>query len=138
MVQLIVGVKGTGKTKLLIEMVNHSIDTTIGSVVCVEKGTKLLHEIKYQARLIDTDEYAIKDAHMLYGLISGICASNHDVTDIFVDSALKICGNNIDEFVKFIERLETLTQTHNINIVMTSSVPSDEIPEKILKYVVEH
>jgi hypothetical protein len=138
MVQLIVGVKGTGKTKLLIDMVNHAVDTTIGAVVCVEKGTKLIHEIKYQARLIDTDEYIIKDAHTLYGLISGICASNHDVTDVFVDSALKICGNNIVEFENFIKNLDALTQTHNINIVITSSIPSDEIPGSILKYVVEH
>lgn len=138
MVQLIVGVKGTGKTKLLIEMVNHAVDTSIGAVVCVEKGNKLLHEVKYQARLIDTDEFTIDNACMLYGFLSGICASNHDVTDIFVDSALKICGNNTDEFVDFIERMELLTQSHNINIVMTSSIPSDEIPQKILKYVVEH
>ncbi len=138
MVQLIVGVKGTGKTKLLIEMVNHAVDTSIGAVVCVEKGNKLLHEVKYQARLIDTDEFTIDNACMLYGFLSGICASNHDVTDIFVDSALKICGNTMDEFVDFIERMELLTQSHKINIVMTSSIPSDEIPQKILKYVVEH
>jgi GTPase SAR1 family protein len=138
MVQLIVGVKGTGKTKLLIEMVNRAVDETIGSVVCVEKGTKLIHEIKYQARLIDTDEYAIKDAHMLYGFLSGICASDHDVTDIFVDSALKICGNDTDEFLSFIECLESLTQTHKINFIMTSSIPSDEVPESISKYIVEH
>lgn len=138
MVQLIVGVKGTGKTKLLIEMVNRAVDTTNGAVVCVEKGTKLLHEIKYQARLIDTDEYTINDAHMLYGFICGICASNHDVTDLFIDSALKICGDKIDEFVSFIEFLEMLTQSHNIKIVMTSSIPSDKVPESIQKYVVEH
>jgi GTPase SAR1 family protein len=138
MVQLIVGVKGTGKTKLLIDMVNRAVDNTPGAVVCVEKGTKLIHEIKYQARLIDTDEYDIKDAHALYGFISGICASNHDVTDVFVDSALKICGNNLEEFVKFIQNLDAMTQTHNINIVMTSSIPADEIPEQIKKYITEH
>lgn len=138
MVQLIVGVKGTGKTKLLIDMVNRAVDTTIGAVVCVEKGTKLIHEIKYQARLIDTDEYIIKDAHALYGFISGICASNHDVTDVFVDSALKICGNNIDEFENFVKNLDVLTQSHNINIVMTSSIPADEVPGAITKYIVEH
>jgi ABC-type polar amino acid transport system ATPase subunit len=127
MVKLIVGVKGTGKTKQLIAMVNDAINATKGSVVCIEKGNKLMHEVKYQARLIDTDEYLIFDAHALYGFVSGIAASNHDVTDIFIDSALKICENNIAEFEAFVDNLNKFTATHNINIVMTSSIPFEEV-----------
>ena len=138
MVQLIIGVKGTGKTKMLIDMVNRAVEETKGCVVCVEKGTKLIHEVKYQARLIDTDEFMVKDAYALFGFISGICASNHDVTDVFVDSALKICDNKIDDFVTFVENLDALTKTHSVNIVMTSSIPVDEVPEALKQYVIEH
>lgn len=136
MVKLIVGVKGTGKTKQLISMVNEALDVTKGSVVCIEKGNKLIHEIKYQARLIDTDEYLIFDAHALYGFISGISASNHDVTDIFIDSALKICGNDMPEFEKFVANLDEFTKTHDISIVMTSSIPFEEVTPAIKGYVV--
>lgn len=136
MVQLIVGVKGTGKTKMLIDMVNEAVDNTDGAVVCIEKGTKLIHEIKYQARLVDTDEYLVTDAHALYGFVSGISASNHDVTHIFIDSALKICGNNMDEFVKFVINLDTFTKTHSINIVMTSSIPVEVVPKELDSYII--
>ncbi len=134
MIKLIFGVKGTGKTKKLIELANSAVDKTDGAVVCVEKGTKLIHEIKYQARLVDTDEYLITDAHALYGFISGIYASNSDVTDIFVDSALKICGNSLEDFCEMVKELDIFTQTHNVNIVMTSSIPLEEVPEQLTKY----
>lgn len=92
--KLIIGVKGTGKTKTLIEMVNSTIDSSNGSVICIEKGDKFKFDIKYQCRLIDSDEYFVCDAQSLFGFIAGIFASNHDVTDLFIDSALKICGND--------------------------------------------
>ena len=79
--KLIIGVKGTGKTKTLIEMVNSTIDSSNGSVICIEKGDKLKFDIKYQCRLIDSDEYFVCDAQSLFGFIAGIFASNHDVTD---------------------------------------------------------
>ena len=99
MLKLIVGLKGTGKTKALIEMVNQTLEVTRGSVVCIEKGTKLIYDIKYQARLINTDQYNVKDGKTLFGFIAGICASDHDLTDLFIDSALKICEDNIEEFI---------------------------------------
>ena len=136
MVKLILGVKGTGKTKQLIEMVNTATEETKGSVVCIEKGNKLVHEVTYKARLVDTDEYLIYDAHALYGFISGMAASNNDLTDIFVDSALKICGNNVEDFEKLVANLDTFTRNHDINIVMTSSIPFEEITEAIKGYVV--
>ena len=100
MIKLIVGIKGTGKTKQLIDMANAAVTATKGCVICAEKGNKLIHEIKYQARLVDVDEYAIDDARSLYGFVSGMFASNHDVTDLFIDSALKICNNDINEFIR--------------------------------------
>ena len=135
MLKLIVGLKGSGKTKTLIEMVNSRVDSTDGSVVCIEKGNKLIHEIKYQARLIDTDEYSITDAEKLYGFVAGIYASNHDVTDIFIDSALKICGNDIDAFADFMRAALKFAKEHGINFVVTSSVVRESIPEDLREYI---
>ena len=135
MLKLIVGIKGTGKTKTLISMANEAVEKPNGSVVFLEKGTKLIHEIKYQVRLIDTDEYAITDAEYLFGFVAGIYASNHDVTDIFIDSALKICENDMDSFIKFIDMANTFVENKSINLVITSSIPVEEVPETLKKYI---
>ena len=138
MVQLILGVKGTGKTKMLIDMVNGAIDKTDGAVVCVEKSGKLIREIKYQVRLINTDEYMIGDAHALYGFISGICASNHDVTDIFIDSALKICNYVIADFTALVKDLEKFAEKHGINVIITSSIADEDTPGELRSYMIAH
>jgi len=137
MIKLIVGKKGSGKTKTLIDLVNAALSTTKGSVVCIEKGNKLNFEINYQCRLIDTDEYLVTDGQSLYGFIAGILASNHDVTDIFVDSALKICQNDEASFDVFLNELEALLKTSDINCVITSSVAAEEASDTVKKFIVE-
>ena len=135
MIKLIIGKKGSGKTKTLIEMVNNTLSATKGAVVCIEKGDKLKFDINYRCRLVDTEEYLITDGQSLFGFIAGILASNHDVTDIFVDSALKICENNAESFDKFLDELDALVKTHEINCVITSSVDKSEASATVLKYV---
>ena len=135
MLKLIIGVKGTGKTKALINMVNTAVENSSGNVVCIEKGDKLTYDVKHQARLIDTKQYFISDAQSLYGFVAGILASNHDVTDLFVDSALKICGNDIVAFDKFIEEVNALVEKVDVNVVMTSSIPVEEASETVKKYL---
>ena len=138
MLKLLVGLKGTGKTKTLINMVNTSLEKTNGNVVCVEKGNKLIHEIKYQARLIDTDEYLISNGEELIGFLAGIAASNHDVTDLFVDAILKICGNEPDAFASFVTKANELSEKHSVNIVVTASIAPENVPESIRRFIIEH
>ena len=135
MLKLIIGVKGTGKTKALINMVNAAVDNSNGNVVCIEKGDKLTYDVKHQARLIDTKQYFISDAQSLYGFIAGILASNHDVTDLFVDSALKICNNDVAAFDEFINAVNALVEKVDVNVVMTSSIPVEEASETVKKYL---
>jgi hypothetical protein len=135
MIKLIVGVKGSGKTKTLIEMANTAVDNSNGDVICIEKGTKLIHEIKYQARLIDTDEYKIGSADELYGFIAGVYASNRDVTDIFIDSALKICNCELDVFEAFMSRIAEFAEKHGVNFVITSSIPIHDLTPGLAKYL---
>ena len=132
MIKLFIGGKGSGKTKTLIELTNNAAQTSNGSVVCIEKGDKLKHEITYKARLIDTDAYAVCDAEALYGFIAGILASNSDITDIFVDSALKICGNDVAAFETMLPKLEKISE--NVNLVMSASIAVEEAPEGVKKY----
>ena len=132
MIKLFIGSKGSGKTKTLIELANNATHASNGSVVCIEKGDKLTHDITYKARLVDTDAYKIYTAEALFGFIAGILASNNDITDVFVDSALKICGNNTAEFEDMLNKLSEISA--NVNIVMTASIAVEECPEGIKAY----
>ncbi len=135
MIKLVVGLKGSGKTKTLIEKANAAAEETKGSVVCIEKGDKLIHEIKYQVRLVDTDEYNVTTAASLYGFIAGMYASNHDITNVFVDSALKICGNDMATFEQLVIELDKLTEKNSFDVFMTSSCTVESLPESIKKYI---
>jgi hypothetical protein len=135
MLKLIIGVKGTGKTKTLINMVNSAVETSTGDVVCIEKGVKLRYDVKYQARLINTEEFFITDAQSLYGFVAGIFASNHDVTDLFIDSAYKICKDNAADFDVFVEEIGKLSDKVGVNVVATASIPVEDASETVKKFI---
>ena len=132
MIKLFIGSKGSGKTKTLIELVNSAVESSKGNVVCIEKGDKLIHDITYKARLIDSDEYGICVADTLYGFIAGVLASNSDITDMFVDSALKIIGNDVAGFETMLKKLEGITK--DVNLVMTASIAVEDCPDAIKAY----
>lgn len=135
MVKLIVGVRGTGKTKTLIDMVNEAAAKSKGSVICIEKGNKLNFDITHKARLIDADAYAIADAQALYGFVAGIAASDHDITDLFIDSTLKICAGDVDAYEKFVGEIAALAEKIGFNVVMTTSMPVEDCPEVLRQYM---
>lgn len=135
MVKLIVGLKGTGKTKNLIRLANAAVETSTGSVICIEKGDKLNFDISHKARLIDAQAFFIDDAEALYGFIAGIAASNHDITDVFVDSALKICGDDIEAFEKFLTEVNGLSEKFAFHCIMTASVAEDACTELMRKFL---
>ena len=134
MVKLIVGVKGTGKTKNLIDMANEALRISPGNVVCIEKGQKLKYDVKYQARLIDTNEYEINNADALYGLVCGLYAENYDITHVFIDSALKICGNDVESFSRFLKLADDVSDKYKFQCIITASASPDSLPEEIIKY----
>ncbi len=135
MLKLMIGVKGTGKTKTLIEKVNSAAAASHGNVVCVEKGTHLRFDINSKVRLIDTEEYLIKDAKALYGFVAGILASNYDVTDLFVDNTLKICGGNVETLDGLLEGINALLAARDVNIFMTASLPVEDARDIVKKYL---
>ena len=121
MVTLLIGKKGTGKTKKLISLANEAVAASTGNVVVIEKGSKLTYDVTHKARLIDTEQY----------LISGICAGNYDVTDILVDSTFKICPEALAGLETFTKKLQDLAETASTNIVLLISADESEIPESI-------
>ncbi len=135
MFKIIAGLKGSGKTKLLISMVNASLDHTKGVVVCIEKGKVLTYDIKYQCRLINSEEYSIDNADALYGFVAGIMACNSDVTDIFIDQAYSICNRDMECFIMAVDKLSTLGEKNGINMVLAASVSPEELPEELKQYL---
>ncbi|MBQ4570030.1 MAG: hypothetical protein IJA62_08280 [Ruminococcus sp.] len=129
MVTLIIGKKGTGKTKKLIALANDTAAASTGNVVVLEKGAKLTYDITHKARLIDTDQYAITGYDMLFGFISGICAGNYDVTDILVDSTFKICPTAIEGLEEFIVKVNRLADEANTKITFLISAAEADLPE---------
>ena len=134
MLKLIAGVKGTGKTKQLIDLTNKALIDSTGSVVCLEQGTKLIYDIKHQVRLIDTSEYMICDGQALFGFVSGIYASNHDITHIFIDSALKICKDDMSSFEYFLKECEAFSARTNVDVILTASMPVENLTDAMKKY----
>lgn len=134
MVKIIMGLKGTGKTKTLIDSVNTAARADHGSVICIEKGPKLTYDVSHKARLINVEEYNVDNYERFLGFVNGIIAGNFDITDIFIDSITKICGNNTDmqSLLTFIEGIEK--SANDINVMMTVSADVADAPEEIKKY----
>lgn len=135
MLKLIIGLKGSGKTKTIVDLANAKLAETNGCVVFIEKGDKLIHEVKHQARLLNTDEYLIDNGEKLYGFVAGNYGSNYDVSDIFIDSALKICGNDVEAFSALLDNIIAFSASHPVNFVITSSIAEADLPEKFKQYL---
>ena len=134
MITLLIGKKGSGKTKTLIEMANKAVETSKGNVVVIEKGLKLTYDITHKARLIDVDAYGIAGLNAMVGFVSGICAGNYDVTDILVDSTLKIIGTDAD-LEALVAKFEALSKSTETNIVLSVSAAEEDIPAAVAQYV---
>ncbi len=134
MISMIIGHKGSGKTKKLIENINARVEESHGNVVCIEKGQKLTYDLTYRVRLVDSDRFSIGSYDELFGFISGICAGNYDVTDIFVDGTMKIGGQDKDALLKFLERLSKLADMAKTKIMLTISCDEEDLPEGIHQF----
>ncbi|HIX13212.1 MAG TPA: hypothetical protein H9985_06340 [Candidatus Anaerofilum faecale] len=133
MIKLIIGSKGSGKTKAMIEQINHAAETTSGNVVVVEKSMKLTYDITHKARLIDADEYKIAGYDMLYGFLGGLLAGNYDITELYVDGVLKMGNHDLEGLGKFLAEVDALAGD-NVKVTVTVSADASALPESVKKY----
>ena len=134
MISLILGHKGTGKTKHLIECVNEAIATSKGNVICVEEKTKLTYDVDHRARLIAAADYNIKGYKAFYGFLCGICAGDHDITHVLVDATLKIGGRDYAELGTFLDAVYNLSEDLEKHFIFTVSADKEELPESIFNF----
>lgn len=133
MITLLTGKKGSGKTKKLIDLTHEAVVNSKGNVVCIEKGDTLTFDVDHNARLVNIEGYGIAGYEGFYGFISGLCAGNYDITDILVDSTLKIGGPDLSRLTAFLARIKMLTDTAKVNITFSISADSADFPEEIIK-----
>ncbi len=134
MIKLIVGAKGSGKTKTMIEQINQAAKTTKGNVVVIEKSMKLTYDIDHAVRLVDLDEYKIEGVDMMYGFLSGVIASNYDITHLFIDGVLKVCGRDYEKVGRLFDVLNRMSGDQ-MQITITVSADAEELPESIKKFM---
>ena len=135
MINVFIGKKGSGKTKKLIDYANKAVETSNGNVVVIEKCLKLTYDITHKARLIDSDAYGIKGLDALEGFLCGICAGNYDVTDILLDSTLKIIGQDMAALTDLITKAKKLSEEANVTFTLSISADESEIPAEVLALV---
>ncbi len=135
MVKLIMGLKGSGKTKKLVDLVRTAVNEGNGDVVVIEKERKLTYDIPYQARLIDAGAYDIGTYQFLKGLICGIHAGNYDITHFYIDNFYKLVEDrSSDELVKFISWLDKFSEAEKIEFYISISVDPATVPEEVRNY----
>ena len=135
MIHVIMGLKGSGKTKKMIDGINAAVAEAKGDVVCIEYGKKLTYDISYKVRLVDSKEYGINNADMLKGFLSGLHAGNFDITHVFIDNLYKTIGDDkavIDEFVSWCAKFAA---ENNMEITMTVSEDPEQASETLKQYI---
>lgn len=138
MVELLIGKKGTGKTKSLIESVNNASAVAKGNVVFISDDTsRSMYDIKSKIRMADTSEFDIKSYNEFFGFICGIVSRDFDITNIFIDGIFRIVGTTeLDGFEEFLDRLEKMSVKFNTQFVISVSIDADAAPEYIKKLAV--
>ena len=135
MIQVIMGLKGSGKTKKLINSINEAIASAQGDVVCIEYGKKLTYDVNYKVRLVDSEEYAISNPDLLKGFLSGLHAGNFDITHVFIDNLYKTIGKDVAAAEDFITWCATFAANNNMNITMTVSEDPANVSDEVKKYL---
>ena len=136
MVRLIMGVKGSGKTKQLIEMINNAAKDEPGNVVCIEANRNMTYDIHYNIRLIDAEEYKLDNYELMRGFISGLYAGNYDITHVFIDNLCKIVGAEMDqETENFLNWLDAFGEKNNLKFTATISADPASAPAGMKKYL---
>ncbi len=136
MIKVLIGKKGSGKTKTLIENVNSVAGEANGNVVFISNDTKRhIFDIKHEARLVDTSAFILKTYDEFYGFLCGLISNDFDITNIFVDSIFKIVGDTLDGAEKFFDDVSKLGEQYDIEFMFTLSMDAEVAPEYIKKYI---
>ncbi len=129
MVQLIVGEKGKGKTKYLLDKVNAEVKEADGNIVYLDKSSKHMHELDNKVRLINVTEYPVANTDQFLGFVCGICSQDYDLQTVYLDSFLKVASLEGLDLTDALASLENISKQFNVNFVISVSVNKEDLPE---------
>ena len=135
MVQMIIGKKGKGKTKQLLDKVNTSIKTANGNIVYIDKSSKHMLELNNKIRLIDASGYGLKNSDEFIGFILGIISQDHDLEEMYLDSFLKVAKLEGADITATIKELDSISKSFNVNLVLSVSLDKEELPAELGEYI---
>ena len=135
MIQVIMGLKGSGKTKKLIDAINAALTHASGDVVCIEYGKKLTYDLNYRVRLVDSKEYSISNSDMLKGFLSGLHAGNFDITNVYIDNLYKTIGTDRANGEAFVAWCAKFAAANDMNITITISDDPALASESMKQYL---
>ena len=135
MIHVIMGLKGSGKTKKLIASINETVANAHGDVVCIEYGKKLTYDLTYRVRLVDSKEYGINNQDKLKGFLSGLHAGNFDITNVYIDNLYKTIGSDRAAGEEFILWCAEFAQANDMNITLSVSDDPAEASEAVKAYL---
>ena len=135
MIKVIMGLKGSGKTKKLIDAINAAVAEAHGDVVCIEYGRKLTYDVTYKVRLVDSKEYGISSAEMLKGFLSGLHAGNFDITNVFIDNLYKTIGDDKAAGEEFVAWCAKFAAVNNMEITISITEDPAEASEAVKQYM---
>jgi hypothetical protein len=136
MVQLIVGKKGKGKTKHLLDKVNSEVKSVAGSIVYLDKSTKHMYELNNKVRLIDVSQYMIENSSEFIGFVCGILSQDHDLQQMYFDSFLKISALDVQDISAVVEKLSKVSEAFGVDFILSVSMDESELPENLRDKIV--
>ena len=135
MIHVIMGLKGSGKTKKLIDGINAAVASASGDVVCIEYGKKLTYDVTYKVRLVDSKEYGIRSSEMLKGFLSGLHAGNFDITNVFIDNLYKTIGDDKAVGEEFVAWCAKFAAENNMEITISITEDPAEASDVMKQYI---
>ena len=139
MIHVIMGLKGSGKTKKLIDAVHQTVDTAAGDVVCIEYGKTLTYDLNYRVRLVDAKEYGINNVDLLKGFLSGLHAGNFDITHVFIDNLYKTINKPVDADLSVVDEFlawaARFAEINSMNLTFSISEDVANASEEMKKYL---
>ena len=134
MIKLIVGSKGSGKTKTIIDMMNTSAEATEGHIVYIEKGMKSTYNIKSSIRIIDVDDYNIRGYDQFFGFFMGVLAGDYDIVEVYLDGILKVGDGDLEGLGTLLDKFADVAPEY-VSIIVTVSCDDEVLPESVKKYL---
>lgn len=136
MVSMVVGSKGTGKTKRMIKLANEDVEKLSGSVVYIDDDKRYMYDLNHNMRFMNMDDFPIGTKEEFFGFVCGIVSNNYDIQRIYVDGLLKVVDISLEEMTAYFDKFADIAKTNDLKFIFALNHETEEIPEKLREFVI--